>query len=594
MVLPLGLAGCGLKAATDNSTSSSGPLFGAIGSESSYCTTVSSPSPATTITSTAQFNARVVSRTLGLIAPTTKPIRYAEVQILQGSSVIQCGETSVTGTISVDMPRVAGTYTLKVNSRAYNSYYKASVLNNPTSMTPYSISVSFTISAADVSGGLTTKAVSLPVADYQGTLEGGGFNILDQIYVANDYIRNNTTCPNMGSVCTSFTVAPKAQIFWTPGLSPGAYYSSPTSAISFFIPDNNSSLGMATGIYIMGGINGSVCVDTDHFDNSIIIHEYGHFLEKNYAKSDSPGGSHNGNGVIDPRLAWSEGWANFLQGVARSDNHYVDTHGNSNCSDGTGVSIDLNLETITSGQDAVNGSTYLGEGIFREVSVSRALWDMVEAPGAGSPSDGFGADLGFGSIWKAFSDASVGFAATSIHFRNIGHFNEVLRALVNTNAPARLTDFDSVVSNERQRSDRLEYANPMTVRAIGSCSNTTIIGVNGVNNLAKTNDFLSYYYDGTAAHSSLRLRYTATPSGTPTDLDLYVWKDGYSFSTSSTMAGSSARNYPEVGGNGEETVSLSGQAAGYYLIQVATDPDHVNANASYIIETNSGSEGICP
>lgn len=578
--------GCGKKVVEETSTA--GSLFGAIGSESSYCSSVSSPSPATTVSATAQFYARQVSNSLGLIGPgAAKPIRYAEVRVINtAGATIQCGETNASGAISIAIPRTAGTYTLRVYSRADNNFMKASVLNNPTDMTPYFISVTFSITSSDV-----TKSVTLPIASHQDTLEGGAFNILDQIYLSNLYIRNNSTCTNLGSICSAFTVAPKVQIFWKPGLSPGAYYNSPTSAISYFVSENNASLGMARGIYIMGGINGSICVDTDHFDNSIIVHEYGHFLESALAKSDSPGGSHNGNSVIDPRLAWSEGWANFLQGVVRAENRYIDTHGNISCSGGTGISIDLNMETISVGQDAVNGSTYLGEGIFREVSVSRALWDLVESSAGG---DNVGANLGFGPIWKTFTDSSIGFAANGVRFRNIGHFNEILRSLVNTHASASLTDFDAVVLNERQRSDRVEYARVVTAKSPGSCTNIEIQGVNGVNNLARTNDFLSYYYDGTTARSSIRLRYAATPSGTPTDLDLYVWRDGYSFSTASTLAGQSARIYPEVSGAGDETVSLSGQPAGYYLIQVATDPDSVNTTASYYIETNSGNERICP
>ena len=513
-------------------------------------------------------------------------IRYAEVQVLNSAgNIIQCGTTDGSGAISVDIPQTAGTYTLKVLSRSNNSYSKASVLNNPTSMTPYSISASFTLAAAQ-----TTKAVTLTAASYQSTLEGGAFNILDQIYLANEYIRNNSTCASLGNVCTAFTVASKVRVFWTPGLSPGAYYGSPTSSISFFIPSDDTSLGMATGIYLMGGSNGSTCVDTDHFDNSIIIHEFGHFLEKTAAYSDSPGGSHSGNGVIDPRLAWSEGWSNFLQGAVRGDNHYIDTHGNQDCSGGTGVSVSLNLETITAGQDAVSGATYLGEGIFREVSVSRMLWDTMDSTAS---TDTYGADVGFAYIWKVFSDSSSGFANSSVRFRNIGHFNEFMRALINTSANSHLTDYDNAVSHERQRADRREYAYLLTAQSGGSCT-FDLQGVSGTSNYAKTNDFMAYYYDGTAAHANIRLVYAATPAGTPTDLDLYVWSDGYSFTDSSTMAGQSARFYPESGGSGLESISLSGKSAGYYLIQIMADPDNVNTTARYYLDTNGGSERLCP
>ena len=298
-VFILGLVGCAKGPDADTSPSTDN-LYGSIGSEKSYCSSVSNPTTATAITATAQFKYRQVNRLVGLTTSATGTIKRAEVQILDsGGTTIQCGETNATGGISINIPRTAGTYTLKVLSRAENNYVKASVLDNPTSMTPYSISVSFTLAGSE-----TTKAVTLPAADYTGTLEGGAFNILDQIYLANEFIRNNSSCTNLGSICTPLTGAvDKVRVFWTPGLSPGAYYGSPTASISFFIPSDDTSLGMATGIYLMGGINGSTCVDTDHFDNSVVLHEYGHYLEKAKAYSDSPGGSHSGTTQIDARLA---------------------------------------------------------------------------------------------------------------------------------------------------------------------------------------------------------------------------------------------------------------------------------------------------
>ena len=381
-------------------------LYGDIGSEKAYCSPVSTSSPTTTVTSTAQYQFRTVNRLVGLTTAGTGSIRYAEVQILDSNgSTVQCGETDSSGAISLAMPKIPGNYTLKVFSRSDNNYVKASILNNPTAMEPYSISVDFTLDGSE-----TTKAVTLAPADYRNTLEGGAFNILDQIYSTNEYIRSNSQCPSLGGVCTLFTVAPKVRVFWEPGLSPGAYFEEPTASISYYTANDDPAYGMASGIYMMGGINGDICVDTDHFDNSVIIHEYGHFLEKALAYSDSPGGSHNGNSVIDPRLAWSEGWANFLQGAVRSEHRYVDTKGNVDCSGGTGVNVDLNLETIVVGQDTVTSTgmnpTFLGEGIFREVSVSRALWDMMEAE---TSSDGRGANLGFAPVWKVFSDPTIGF-----------------------------------------------------------------------------------------------------------------------------------------------------------------------------------------
>lgn len=584
VIAVLSLSACGNKSSDPEPASTA-----SIGSEKAYCSSVSLPSTATTISATATYQYRVVTPTggsAGLGSPSTASIRYAEVEILDANgSTVQCGETDASGGISINIPRTAGTYTLKVYSRADNNNLKASVLNTPGAMTPYSISAAFTLA-----GNETSKAVTLTAATYTGSLEGGAFNILDQIYAANAFIKNNSTCASLGNICTAFSVAPKVRVFWSPGLSPGSYYGQATSAISFYIADDEPSYGMATGMYIMGGINGSICVDTDHFDNSVVIHEYGHYLEKAYAYSDSPGGSHNGNSIIDPRLAWSEGWANFLQGAVRGESRYTDTTGNSDCSGGTGVNVNLNLENIVAGQDAVSGSTYLGEGSFREVSVSRVLWDTMESPSIG---DSEGADVGFAYIWKVFSDSTVGFRKSSIKFRNIGHFNEIMRGLINTNANSQLADFDSLILNERQRSDRVEYAYQVTAQNGATCT-YDIQGVAATDNKARTMDFFSYYYDGASSHATLNLRYAATPSGTPTDLDLKVWNESHVLDDNTTLMSSSERFYPESGGVGIETVSFSGKAAGYYIIQVQTDKDNVNTTARYYLETNGGSERLCP
>lgn len=113
------------------------------------------------------------------------------------------------------------------------------------------------------------------------------------------------------------------------GLSPGTYYDSPTTAISFF--NKNDCPGFPVAIYILGGVSGSTCTDTDHFDNSVIVHEYGHFLDNAFGKIDWPGGSHSGNQIVDPRLSWSEGWSDFLQGKVLGRTYYRDTVGNASC-----------------------------------------------------------------------------------------------------------------------------------------------------------------------------------------------------------------------------------------------------------------------
>ncbi len=227
---------------------------------------------------------------------------------------------------------------------------------NTETNTVYSVVKSVTASA--------NQSVTI-TAQATGEILGGAFNIYDQILNVNDYIRSE--------VSASF-VANKVSAYWKPGFNPGDYVNS--GPISFYYPGLDR-------LFILGGVSGDIDnTDTDHFDNSVIVHEYGHFLEDNFATSNSPGGAHFGNGQIDARLAWSEGFANFLNAAVRtnvsgsaSDANYVDTIGN--VSGSTRVSIYVDIESYESCV-ICDRPDENGEGIFREFAITRYLYDAVD------------------------------------------------------------------------------------------------------------------------------------------------------------------------------------------------------------------------
>jgi hypothetical protein len=583
------------------------PATSNVVAESSYCSNSSTISDGLTITATAQFQARNVT-ILGLQgASAAQNIRFAEVQVLDSSgNVIQCGVTNGSGNVvatdqtsPLRIPKTSGSYTLKVNSRANNSKLAVSVLNNPYDNKFHSISSSFS-----VSGYESSINVTLPTASHTDTLEGGAFNILDQIYKANEFLRNNSSCPASETGCTTFTVAPKINIFWSPGVDPGTSYLGLSYPISAYLRDATANF---KGLYILGGKDGDYnCTDTDHFDNSIILHEYGHFLEEFYAKSESPGGSHSGNGVIDPRLAWSEGWANFFQAAVLGQNSYQDTIRNSSCTSATPATklqINLILDEQRNRQDVPIAS---GEGVFRETSVSRSLYQAMNSTGA----SGYGADLGFALIWRAFTNSSFGgMADSSYKFRNIGMFNKFLYSLTQANQAAKLTNYNNVLTYEKQPADFSAYATPIS---LGSCSDYSITG-------GKT-------YDGSAANPAVKLtnpdtttwsmhqstRFYAynwpggnflvklnyTHSGTRPDLDLYVYNEEHVLFNSSKLAGSSTNSpgqEPTESGRFVETVNIPNLPAGTYLLHVVMDEgtsyDGVTAQFSL---TNSSGAKLCP
>src|SRR4029450_5511629 len=85
---------------------------------------------------------------------------------------------------------------------------------------------------------------------------------------------------------------------------------------SYFDPANNRAF-----------ILGDRSRDSDEFDDSVIVHEYGHMLAARFSRDDSPGASHGVGDMLDPRVAWSEGWANFFSCMVRNDQFFRDSMG---------------------------------------------------------------------------------------------------------------------------------------------------------------------------------------------------------------------------------------------------------------------------
>ncbi len=125
-------------------------------------------------------------------------------------------------------------------------------------------------------------------------------------------------------------------------------------------------------------ILGQAGVDTDEFDREVIVHEWGHYLQDNFSRSDTPGGSHGFGDVLDPRLAFDEGFASALAAMVLQQTVYADTYWNGGAQDAFG----WNVETAPppSGSSGSNPADDPNPGPFSELSVIRAVWDLYDAP----------------------------------------------------------------------------------------------------------------------------------------------------------------------------------------------------------------------
>jgi len=132
------------------------------------------------------------------------------------------------------------------------------------------------------------------------------------------------------------------------------------------------------GLWILGDENS----DTDEYDDHIIIHEWGHYFEDVFSRSDSIGGPHSPGEVLDIRLAFGEGWGNALSGIVTDNPYYFDTSGTRQANGWY-----MNLES----------GAQKNPGWYSEGSIQRILYDLYDSTNEAHDST----SLGFKPIYKA-------------------------------------------------------------------------------------------------------------------------------------------------------------------------------------------------
>lgn len=159
--------------------------------------------------------------------------------------------------------------------------------------------------------------------------------------------------------------------------------------------------GGTDGSYYQGGVItllGLLDDADDGFDDSVIRHEYGHFVADQISYDKSPGGPHTWGSHISRELAWSEGWATFFAGATLDQSYYVDVAFDSSMiQDGW---LDVSLESP-------EGYALTGDGV--EGAIALVLWDIFDP--ANEPHDTMAA--GADEIIAIVSDPAYFSASTT-------------------------------------------------------------------------------------------------------------------------------------------------------------------------------------
>ena len=156
--------------------------------------------------------------------------------------------------------------------------------------------------------------------------------------------------------------------------------------------------------------------DTDEFDQHVVAHEFGHYVEFNFSRADNIGGPHGPGDRLDPRVAFGEGFGYAFAAIVLNDPDARDSFVSN-----TGVlqSFGFNVETNPAGSDGCWCS---------ESSMYSVLYDIHDT--AADANDTLA--LGFQPIW----DVLVGAQRTTPAFTTIFSFTAALKAARPANAAA--------------------------------------------------------------------------------------------------------------------------------------------------------------
>ncbi len=300
--------------------------------------------------------------------PTARPIRFAEVRIMEGATVLATGATDARGEFSVPVSG-SGQQSVTALCIARSGSSGGPLLAVRVANDDFSFGDYYAVSSAQMAApGAGALDMGSTIAT-STTDAGKAFNIWDVAVDGLEFVASSLANGSMPA--EPLTVTWRAD-----HARSGSFFSS------------------GRGRYVYIGNRAA-------YDDTVVSHELGHFIDHLFSKSDSPGGQHFiGDGDQDIRLSWSEGLATFLgswmrkfKGHPRPDT-YVST-------DGSRVSFSYELETLD-GNVVMASKT----GSTNEAAVSAALWDITDGPGEGDDSPGTDDDpleRPFSDVWEVLT-----------------------------------------------------------------------------------------------------------------------------------------------------------------------------------------------
>jgi len=332
-----------------------------------------------------------------------RPIRKATVQLLDADDAVLAGTLAdEDGSYSFDGVAANAEVRIRVRAELKSAHPAAwdveirDNIDDPQNPLPlkerplYVVQWSLNTGTADISDANFTARTGWSGTAYTGVRAAAPFAILDAIYTGMQTILAVDPIASFAPLDVFWSVnnKPVTPTNWDIGELSSAFFRSDLSAL-FLLGDERR--------------------ETDEFDDHLVLHEWTHYFEDKFSRSDSIGGPHFLGESLDLRLAFSEGFAHAFAAIALSEPQYCDTGA---AASGAG-SFGFNAESNNSGL----------QGWFNELSVATFIYDLWDVT-SGELSD-IGS-IGFGPIYDTMTDSQ----RTTPAFTSIFSFAAELRAML--------------------------------------------------------------------------------------------------------------------------------------------------------------------
>lgn len=363
-----------------------------------------------------------VSRTLNTSGTYVKPARYVTVHLYDNTSTLVASTVSSnTGAYSFTNKSVnGGSFRIRMISEMKDAggKYEFHIKDAAPGTT---VGLDYAIYSSSQTASSCSSSCTVNLTAMDSNRGNSPFSILDVIRKGVDKIWS-------ASPSTSF---PLMHVKWQNGSNNGSYFSQSSSACG---------TGISNCIVLLGNRS----VDSDEFDLGVLAHEFTHYLEATLSRSDSVGGSHYNEDLLEPRIAYSEGLGNAMGSIINDDPVYVDTS--------AGGGFTLNME---------NQSHTLA-GYYSENSVQSVIWDLYDDTSDTRNGKTDSLNYPFSVIWNAVTSLKTA--------DNIAYLHEFIKAIIAAN-PADSTKILDVLGMENIASNE---ASEPSVSAASSFSSSGI------------------------------------------------------------------------------------------------------------------------